>query len=142
MTNVSFDQNHGSGEQNAPTLLGGRRGQHAAALQWLAPALCRTRLLEMLRWISLVRSNHQLLFLVPARSSSGAPPAACRSFPGSLLLRPVAQARGIPLAGLWMGANRKIGVSVAYIHKEIQTIPECKAGIPSACKRSPCSHCG
>lgn len=107
MTNVSVDQNHGSGKQNAPTLLGGRCEQHAAASQWLAPALCRTRLLEMLHWISPVRSGHQLLFLIPAGSVSGALPAACRGFLGSLLLRSIVRAQGIPLRGLWMGANRK-----------------------------------
>lgn len=97
MTNVSFDQNHGSGQENAPPLLGGRCEQRLA----LAP--CRTCLLETRCWISPVRLGHRLLFLAPAGSVSGALPAACWGLPGSPLLHPIAPAQGIP----WMGANRK-----------------------------------
>lgn len=103
MTNVSFDRNRRSGERNAPMLLGGGCEPHAAAPRRLAPAPCGTRLLEMLRWISPVRSGRGLVLLILAQSVSGALPAACRAFPGSLLLPPGASLGG----GLWMGANRK-----------------------------------
>lgn len=44
MTNVSFDQNHGLGEQNAPVLLGGECEQ-----QQPGPV---QDTLEMMHWIS------------------------------------------------------------------------------------------
>jgi len=99
VTNVSFDQNHGSGEQNAPTLPGGRCEQHAAASQRLAPAPCRThcwkRCVGFLRWGWAIGcwSSAQL----------GAPRGLCRRrdrvYLGLCCFAPLHQ----PKASLWEG---------------------------------------
>lgn len=143
MTNVSFDQNHSSGKQNAPTLPGGRCEQHTAASQRLAPAPCRTRLLETLRWISPVRSGHRLERA--ASSRPGASLGLCRQRAGVSRVSaasPHCTSPRHPSGRAVDGCKQKIGVSGASIHKGIQIIPESKAGIISACKSSPRSRCG
>lgn len=120
MTNASFDENHGSGEQ-APRAAG-REVCAAPALQdTLVPVGFSGE------------AGLRLLFPIPAGSSSA-------RFPRSLLLPPLHQPQASPGRAV-DGCKQKPGVPVTCMNTAIQIIPECKAGILINISACECGHC-